>query len=318
MQRRIVALLVFAFAGVALAGVVLAAQAPAPAANSVEAILAAHKKADDEYAHAVMSPFTAVAVQYFEPGQTVRLGAGAKGATFDPASSMDRTVDVTLEGGSFWVTPVAGSAPVVIRQRTTGGGVAAAPGTPVTGRTKLGEREIAGLGRHLVEFLASATTGNARVFDPEAAAKQHYAGLKWFAPDLSFQVKAAFEPFASPEKVVIMTSRGLQKDYYRVGRFTFTVAGAPQALTVLSTSPTPKPGDELFLPFRDATTGKESYSVGRYLFPKFEGTGATYLIDFNLATNPLCNYSPHYNCPIPPKENVVTVAIRAGERTYPH
>jgi uncharacterized protein (DUF1684 family) len=301
-----------------LACSVLAAQSPAPAASAVDAILAAHKKADDEYARAVMSPFTAVAVQYFEPGQTVRLGVDADRVAFDPAAAMAAAIDVTLQDGSFWMTPVPGSAPVVVRQKTAGGTVADAPGIPVAGKTKLAERDVANIGRHLVEFLAGAATGNVRVFDPDAAPKKHYAGLKWFAPDLAFQVKAAFEPFASPEKVVIMTSRGLQKDYYRVGRFTFTLSGAAQALTVLSTSPAPKAGDELFLPFRDATTGKESYSVGRYLFPKFAGAGASYLIDFNLATNPLCNYSPHYNCPIPPKENVVSAAIRAGEMAYPH
>jgi hypothetical protein len=311
--RRIAAFLVFA-----LAGAVLAAQAPAPAASAVDAILAAHKKADDEYARAVMSPFTAVAVQYFEPGQTVRLGADAAAAAFDPGAAMAGMVDLTLDGGAFWAAPVSGAKPPVVLQKAAGGVITAAPGTPLSGKTRLGERDVIGLGRYLAEPLSGAATGNVRVFDPAAAPKKHYAGLKWFAPDLAFQVKAAFVPFANPEKVVIMTSRGLQKDYYRVGRFTFTLSGAAQALTVLSTSPAPKVGYELFLPFRDATTGKESYSVGRYLFPKFEGAGASYLIDFNLATNPLCNYSPHYNCPIPPKENVVSVAIRAGEMAYPH
>jgi uncharacterized protein (DUF1684 family) len=47
------------------------------------------------------------------------------------------------------------------------------------------------------------------------------------------------------------------------------------------------------------------------------GADAAYVLDFNLATNPLCNYSPHYNCPIPLRENMLPVAIRAGEMTYP-
>ena len=79
----------------------------------------------------------------------------------------------------------------------------------------------------------------------------------------------------------------------------------------------PKPGDELFVAFRDATTGQATYEVGRYLFIPFGGNDAAYVLDFNLASNPLCNYSPHYNCPIPLRENTLPVAIRAGEMTYP-
>jgi len=301
-----------------LASAVLFAQAPAPAANSVGAILAAHKEADAGYRRAAMSPFTAVAVQYFAPGQTVRLGAEANTATFGAGAPMAAMADFTLEAGAFWVAPVAGGTPMAVLQKSEGDVVASAPGVPLHGKQKLGEHDVVRLGRYLAEPLPGATMGNVRVFDPEAPARRQFTGLRWFAPDLVYQVQAVFEPFASPEKVVIMTSRGLQKDYHRIGRFVFKVADVAQALTVLSVSPSPEPGDDLFVPFRDATTGKESYSVGRYLFPKFAGARAAYLIDFNLATNPLCNYSPHYNCPIPPKENVLTVAIRAGERTYPH
>jgi len=88
-------------------------------------------------------------------------------------------------------------------------------------------------------------------------------------------------------------------------------------VTALAVSAAPKEGDELFVPFRDATTGVETYEVGRYLTMPFRRQGSPYVLDFNAATNPLCNYSPHYNCPIPPRENRLTVPIRAGEMTYP-
>ena len=113
------------------------------------------------------------------------------------------------------------------------------------------------------------------------------------------------------------TSRGLQKTFHRAGTFEFSVAGTAQRLVALASSAVPEPGEELFIPFRDATTGKETYDIGRYLSVEYEGEGEGHLLDFNTATNPLCNYSPHYNCPLPPKENVVTVAIRAGEMAYP-
>ncbi|HSP90571.1 MAG TPA: DUF1684 domain-containing protein, partial [Vicinamibacterales bacterium] len=95
------------------------------------------------------------------------------------------------------------------------------------------------------------------------------------------------------------------------------IDGTPLTLTALAVSAAPKAGDELFVPFRDATTGVETYDVGRYLTLPLQRPGAPYVLDFNAATNPLCNYSPYYNCPIPPRENRLAVPIRAGEMTYP-
>ena len=307
-----------------VAGAALFAQAPsappakpaAQAADPAAAIIAAHKKADDEYLKATMSPFTAVAVRYVDPRRTARLGVGPAGAAFDPDASATVAADFTLDGGAFWVAPVAGAKPPVLLKKAPGGNVEPGPGTPVTAKTKLGDKDIVGLGRFLAEALAQPGSGNVRVFDPDADAKKHFTGLKWYPPYLAMRVEAEFVANPAPPKVIVATSRGLQKEYYRAGTLAFTLDGQPQRLTVLSLTPTPEPGSELFVAFRDKTTGTETYEVGRYLFPKAAAAGAPQPLDFNQATNPLCNYSPHYNCPIPPKENVLTVPVRAGEKTY--
>jgi uncharacterized protein (DUF1684 family) len=65
--------------------------------------------------------------------------------------------------------------------------------------------------------------------------------------------------------------------------------------------------------FRDATTGRETYAVGRYLDPERLPDGR-YALDFNRAYNPACAFSDYYNCPIPPKANALKMAIRAGEK----
>jgi hypothetical protein len=294
------------------------AQAPAGSGSDpVGVILASHKAIDDSYARAPMSPFTAVAVRYFEPGQTSRLGVTATGATFDATSVMADAITVTLEDGVFWVAPVAGSVTPVLLMTSGEGDVTGMPGTPVKARLKLAPRQVIGLGRYFVEFYARPDTGNARVFDPEAPMRKTFTGLKWYAPSVALMVKAAFTPAANPAKVIIMTSRGLQKEYFRVGTFGFVIEGKPQKLTALSVSATPANGEEFFMAFRDATTGVETYSVGRYLTVPVKTGSTDYVLDFNAVTNPLCNYSPHYNCPIPPRENVLTVAIRAGEMEYP-
>jgi hypothetical protein len=294
-----------------------AAQPQAAAGSTGAAVLAAHKKIDDEYARARMSPFTAIAVQYFEPGQTCRLGVGAAGAAFDPAETMADVIAITLEGGSFVMSPVAGTQPPVVLGKSADGDVVVSAGTPLTARTKIGSRDVVGLGRYFVESFPRLDSGNVRVFDPDAPAKRAFTGLKWFPPNLALQVKAVFEPIANPDMVIIATSRGLKKEYFRVGIFRFAIDGTPLALTALAVSAAPKAGDELFVPFRDATTGNETYEVGRYLTLPFQHVGSPYVLDFNAATNPLCNYSPHYNCPIPPRENRLAVPIRAGEMTYP-
>jgi uncharacterized protein (DUF1684 family) len=290
-----------------------AAAGPEPAA----AIAAAHKKIDDEYARARMSPFTAIAVQYFEPGQTCRLGVSTAGAAFDPAEAMTDVIEMTLEAGSFVMSPVAGPKPPIVLGKSAGGDVVVSAGTPLKARTAIGSRDVVAVGRYFVESFPRPDSGNVRVFDPDAAARRAFTGLKWFPPNLALQVKAVFEPIERPDMVVIATSRGLKKEYFRVGVFRFAIDGRALALTALAVSAAPKAGDELFIPFRDATTGTETYEVGRYLAMPFQRAGSPYLLDFNAATNPLCNYSPHYNCPIPPRENRLAVPIRAGEMTYP-
>ena len=286
------------------------------AADPAAAILAAHKSSDASYEKAALSPFTAVGVQYFQPGQTIRLAVGPAGPAFGPSAAGTAQVDLTLEGGAFAVAPVSGASPRVASAGGSGE-VTGLPGTPVTGRTRLAPRQVLAVGRYFVEFVTAPGNGNARVFDPESPARKAYTGLKWFPPNLALQVKARFVANAAPTPVTITTSRGLQREYFRVGAFEFTVDGKALRLTALATVAAPKPGDELFVAFRDATTGGESYEVGRYLFIPFSGADASYVLDFNAATNPLCNYSPHYNCPIPLRENTLAVAIRAGEMTYP-
>jgi uncharacterized protein (DUF1684 family) len=70
--------------------------------------------------------------------------------------------------------------------------------------------------------------------------------------------------------------------------------------------------NDLNIFFRDASTGKESYALGRYVDLKKLDNG-NYLMDFNLVYNPACAFSDYYNCPIPPQSNTLKVEIRAGE-----
>jgi uncharacterized protein (DUF1684 family) len=87
-----------------------------------------------------------------------------------------------------------------------------------------------------------------------------------------------------------------------------TIDNTPTTLTVFKDTTR----GHFFLPFRDATAGKETYAVGRYLEPRALPDGRL-SIDFNQAYNPYCAYNEGWSCPIPPMENRVPVEIRAGE-----
>ena len=87
--------------------------------------------------------------------------------------------------------------------------------------------------------------------------------------------------------------------------------GEPAQLTLYASDDS----DELFLPFRDSTSGHESYGAGRYL--ELHPHGDDVVIDFNYAYNPNCAYDPSWSCPLPPVENWIKVPIRAGERVFP-
>jgi uncharacterized protein (DUF1684 family) len=78
-------------------------------------------------------------------------------------------------------------------------------------------------------------------------------------------------------------------------------------------------GGGVFLPFRDETSGTETYGAGRYLLDTVKGAdlgeeGGRLVLDFNLAYNPSCAYDPRWACPLAPPENRLTIPIRAGER----
>jgi hypothetical protein len=113
-------------------------------------------------------------------------------------------------------------------------------------------------------------------------------------------------------EVEVGTTRGLVKRLVRAAVLEFEVEGTLCRLTGFR-----EPGEPtdaaLFVPYKDATSGSESYGVGRYLRVELRSDGRA-TIDFDRSTNPWCAYSPFWNCVLPPEENTLPVAVRAGER----
>lgn len=145
----------------------------------------------------------------------------------------------------------------------------------------------------------------------EESDRASFQGLRFFDPDPGFRFRIPLAPPPRREMVTLLDTKGQERSYERFGVLTFPVDGKLQNLTLFRDAGR----GYLFLPFRDATNGQDTYDVGRYVEPIEEQPG-TYLVDFNRAYNPYCAYSHRWACPIPPEENRLNVAIRAGERVF--
>ena len=142
--------------------------------------------------------------------------------------------------------------------------------------------------------------------------KKEQLPLAYFPIDPGYDVPAALKPLDDPTPIDMPTSTGTQRKMRRVGTLEFAVKGQPLKLTAF-VEVGAQNLDKLFVPFNDLTSVTETYPGGRYLDLDRTKTGV-YEIDFNRAYTPYCYYNPTYECPIPPPENRLKVAIRAGEK----
>lgn len=137
----------------------------------------------------------------------------------------------------------------------------------------------------------------------------NFKGLNYYPPKIEYKYELPLQPL-EPESLTFETSTGQAQKYERIGKIEFEIEGQAAQLAIYQST-----DGNLFLPYRDATSGKETYGAGRYLEPIPLGKNQL-LIDFNQAYNPYCAYSDAYSCPLPPIENWLRIPIRAGEKAY--
>ena len=142
--------------------------------------------------------------------------------------------------------------------------------------------------------------------------KKDLLPLAYFPIDPAYDVPASLKPTSDPTPLDMPTSTGAMRKMRRVGTLEFSLKGQPLKLTAFVEVGAPNL-DKLFVPFNDLTSVTETYPGGRYLDLDRTKTGI-YEIDFNRAYTPYCYYNPTYECPYPPPENRLKVAIRAGEK----
>lgn len=136
--------------------------------------------------------------------------------------------------------------------------------------------------------------------------------LPYYPIDEQYRVPAALKVIGSDQIIELSLSTGQTRKMRRIGTLAFTLRGEPLQLTAFADV-----GDSqlrrLFVPFGDLTSGTETYQGGRYLDLDRTASGV-YDLDFNRAYHPFCVFDARYECPIPPRENRLKVAIRAGEK----
>ncbi|HEY2029320.1 MAG TPA: DUF1684 domain-containing protein [Myxococcales bacterium] len=150
------------------------------------------------------------------------------------------------------------------------------------------------------------------VLDPQSPRLATGPFPVWFDPDPSARVEATLQR-EPPQEEVILSTRGNKRRALRLGKLRFTLGGHELSLTALRLLEPGTRETAVSIFFRDETTGHETYPVGRYVDAEPLGPDR-YVLDFNRAYNPSCAFSTLYNCPIPPRENVLAVPVRAGER----
>lgn len=143
--------------------------------------------------------------------------------------------------------------------------------------------------------------------------RKAFTGLVYYPYSENFNVIAQMEEYPIKEKIIMPTTKGLKKQYTKWAKLRFEINGEKYELELLKM--VTRQFTAYFLPFKDNTTGDETYYTGRYM--EVEPVGNTVRLDFNTAYNPWCNYSEKYNCPIPVSFNHLDTDIEAGEKIFP-
>lgn len=153
-----------------------------------------------------------------------------------------------------------------------------------------------------------------RVRDPEAKTRTGFVGIESYPIDPKWRVDARFEPHPEGRTIEIASVINTLEPMKNPGALVFEIDGRTHRLEAIDDD-----SGQLFLIFADRTSGRETYGPGRFLYAAMPVDGRT-VLDFNRAYNPPCAFNAYSTCPLPPPENRLDLAVRAGEKKYegPH
>ncbi|MFL5278789.1 MAG: DUF1684 domain-containing protein [Myxococcales bacterium] len=271
-----------------------------PGTLDVEQLLAERRQTLEAFRDPHRSPYAAVDRRDFSGSHPLVLGS-SDDCDVRLEGLRPRHAQIRVDGDSFLVEAIDPGAMVEV---TPAG---------VTRRARVPPGSRVELGRYTVR-LSHQNFPALVLLDEHSPRLASGPPPRWFDPDPAFRVLARLDRDPSPREEIVVSTRGNVRRAQRVGWLDFEVAGTRARLVALRLLEPGVDESAVSIFFRDATTGRETYPVGRYLDPKpVAGSPDLFVLDFNRAYNPVCAFSSHYNCPVPPQENRLAVAIRAGE-----
>ena len=149
-----------------------------------------------------------------------------------------------------------------------------------------------------------------RLRDDNSPVLTHFKGIERFETDAAWRLTAILKEPLFPTTIPVKNVLGQTVNMKLMGKLIFTINHTIYSLDAV------EEGEELFVIFGDATNAKTTYGAGRFLYTNKPDASGKTVIDFNKAFNPPCAFTAFATCPLPPEQNVLPVAITAGEKNF--
>ncbi len=240
------------------------------------------------------------------------LAPGENAFGSDPASAIVLTAPgIPPRAGSFELRPDG-----TVSVRSEPGAPVAVNGAPPSAAPlatdRSGKPDVVTIARLRVSAIQRGDQFALRVRDPESPARKGFQGLAYFPVDPRLRVTGTFEPYKALREVEVPSAHGPAQKLLAAGLVRFGLNGKALALEPFVDDPN---DDTFFFVFRDRTAGTETYGAGRFLNAPAPKVGdRAVVLDFNLAINPPCAFTPFATCPLPTPQNDLPVRIEAGEK----
>lgn len=247
---------------------------------------------------------TLVALHWLAPGENAAGSDPALPVALEAPGVPPRACAFVLRDDGAVVLKVEPGAPVTVN------GATPTDAPLVTDRD--GRPDVVSVGRVRLTVIERGGKLAVRARDPESPRRTGFRGLEYFPVDPSLRVEGTFERYETPREIEVPSAQGPAQKALAPGLVRFAIRGVERTLEPTVESPE---DETLFFVFGDATSGNETYGAGRFLYataPK--ANAAKVVLDFNLAQNPPCAFTPYATCPLVMPRNVLPDRIEAGEK----
>jgi uncharacterized protein len=280
---------------------------PAPATSSVtldpyRAEIEGFRKAREAKLTSDTGWLTIAGLHFLTQPETT-VGSDAANDVVLPSSAPSRVGTFVLtKNGHVSVRLVPGVAVSLLDGKPFGGGPIKSDGEGPPDRLVLGDVQV--------WVHQSGERPAIRIRDKNNPLRKEFTGLKWYPVNEVYRVEGTYEPYDRPKTVQVPNLLGDIDTMTSPGTVSFSLGGKTVRMAAISENDT-----ELWLIFRDLTSGSETYPAARFLYTPRPVDGKV-LVDFNKAENPPCAFNPYSTCPLPPEENRLQVRVEAGEKLY--